>query len=249
MRKVARPRFSVVRNPEGRFPRVRLFLKSPIARAVRKRALKDIFDELRADTCRKHRAVLRHLRPSLHFHVAMMERSPWTAAQKDQWRQRVREHASKLADLLRSAGVHTANSLLYEMFGDEERAQFEGYDWEAFEVEEFECLIERLHWIELATEERFKGRRGPPIQAGLRLARRSIVMALDELYIGATGKSGGGGKRHDHYEKKSADHGKPSGPFIRLVKATLKLVGDNVGNDTVLSVIDDHKAWRRRIGK
>jgi hypothetical protein len=237
-----RPKFTVVRDSEGRCPKVK-FSKSPIDRATRKRALQTIFHELKATTFRQRRTVWRRLHTPFNSYVALTEKPPTTTAQDNRWRKNAHTYSSKLADLFSSAGVHSVNFALYGFFGDEKNAGL--VENEPFEVEEFEIFIERLRMIEEAAAERLDGRPGRPENLQLKLATQTIVIALDDLYVAATGKPGRAGRRNDHY-RSSAEQGKPSGPFFRLVKAALTLVGSKQGDEAIFMAIKNHKTRRGR---
>src|SRR5262249_3933305 len=147
-----RPRFIVIRNSEGRFPKVK-FSKSPVERVTRKRALQTIFDELEAKTFRQRRTVWRRLHGSFNSYVALMERSLPTTAGYDQWRQEVHAHSGRLADLLSSVGRHHANSAMWWIHLDDKPAT--SMDVGPFEEDDFELFLERLIWIEEVTLDRF----------------------------------------------------------------------------------------------
>jgi hypothetical protein len=63
------------------------------------------------------------------------------------------------------------------------------------------------------------------------------------MYVAATGKQGGAGRVHDHYEGADATRqGRPDGPFFRLIKAALVLVGDTQSDEAIFEAIQDHTA-------
>jgi hypothetical protein len=202
----------------------RVSLSSSVDRTTRRQALKIIFTELRSTTFRERMAIVKELYKLLSLFVYCSRPSP-TFKQLKKWTLGVQTHAHKLADLLNSMPKELMRPLGYpRILGPEPRSDF----------------IDRLRKLEEATKQKFsssRGRKTPSTKA----ANLVLIIWLNEIYATATGKQGRAGRVHDHYGRTNRE-GKPGGPFFRLIKAALALVGDKQGDEAIFRAIQDHTA-------
>ena len=164
---------------------------APISREKWKRALKTIFEELRADTFSKRHAALRQLYPSLSIYVHLrsadqQQRIP--VKKLNRWTEGVRTHAGKLASLLNSIPQSVIQPLGYPKLLGQPRL--------------LSALIDQLRTLERITQRRFSSTPGRKVFAGA--ANSYLIDRLNQMYFAATGKQGGVGRVHDHHERASS---------------------------------------------
>jgi hypothetical protein len=151
-----------------------------------------------------------------------------TFKQLNKWTLDVQAHAHKLADLLNSMPKELIRPLGYpRILGPKQRSDF----------------IDRLRILEETTKKRFSSPRGRKTSS-TNTANLILIVCLNEMYATATGKQGRAGRVHDHYGRTNRE-GKPGGPFFRLIKAALALVGDKQGDEAIFRAIQDHTAYQK----
>jgi hypothetical protein len=96
-------------------------------------------------------------------------------------------------------------------------------------------FLDDLEKIIAFTNKKWKPPRGRPLSL-FHLNADTVISELDAIYKAARGKPGGAGRRHDHYAR-STRHGRPDGPFFRLVRATFELIGVTPGDEAILKAI------------
>jgi hypothetical protein len=207
-------------------------LYSSVSSAARKRALQTIFDELGAKTFRERRAIIRELYPQLSTFVMICRSRSTSIKEFNTWIADVHAHARDLADLLNAM----PKEVISELLGTPNRELVV----KALRRDKLAELTSHLRTLEEITKRRLPSRRGPK-KTFFGFATRFLVSLLNRMYVAHTGKQGGAGRRRDHH-KESEDHGRPSGPFFRFIKATLTLVGDDQGDEAIFRAISYHRA-------
>jgi hypothetical protein len=211
-------------------PKVSLY--SSVSSAARKRALQTIFDELGAKTFRERRAIIRELYVQLSvFVMSCRSRSP-SIKEFNTWIADVQSHTRALSELLNAM----PQGMISELLGTPDRELVV----KALRRDKLAELTSHLRRLEEITKRRLPSRRGPK-KTPFGPATRCQVSLLNKMYVAHTGKQGGAGRRRDHH-KESEDHGRPSGPFFRFVKATFALVGDLQGDEAIFRAISHHRA-------
>jgi hypothetical protein len=203
----------------------RISLSSSIDRTARRQALKIIFTELRSTTFRERMAIVKELNRLLSAFVYVSSKSSPTSKQLNKWTADVQAVAHKLADLLNSMPENLISALGYpRILERKQRADF----------------VDRLRILEETTKQKFSSRRGRKTSYTY-VANLILIIRLNEMYATATGKQGSAGRVHDHHGRTNRE-GKPGGPFFRLIKAALALVGDKQGDEAIFRAIQHHTA-------
>jgi len=195
-----------------------------VSRSTRKVALQTIFTELKANTFRQRREVIRKLYKSLSFFVYDANRPAPTIKQLNRWMADVSDYTLNLSRLLSFRPDEVMAPLRYP---------------KVLTPKKLQDLVHQLQELYATTAVRFSSQRGPKISP-LALSNLGVIVSLTRLYVAATGKRSGHGRVHDHYDS-ARPQGSPTGPFFRLVKATLALVGgDKQGDEAIFRSIQDY---------
>jgi hypothetical protein len=208
-----------------------------MADATRKRALQTIFTELKADSFRERKAIMHQLDDPLRFLRNAQGLSPGCAKRVDKSMEGVQGSARQLREALEITWTARWEILALDIVDG--RAGFADF------VGKLRLIEQAIADRRKATRRRGRGRQPDFIR---HMATQNLLGALEPLYTAATGKRAGGGRVNNANSPKDR---KPSGPFIRLVKAALMLAGDSRvgggrGDDAVLAAIDNYKDFRKR---
>lgn len=175
--------------------------------AALKSALRTIFDVLGADTFRSRREVTRKVRRIATEYLYRKEfraKEPSTV-ERFEWMQSVIHHAKSLADLLEPDRMYPPDFATV---------------WTLVEADP-SAFVTQLKELT-----RFQPKPGKPAQGRSKeMPMRHLIFQLSQLYLTLLGEKPGLSRGRDHH-KRSERHNAPSGPFFRLVSATLALVRD-----------------------
>jgi hypothetical protein len=188
-------------------------------RGTRRKAWSMIFDELGAVTITHRLRIARAVKAALQFtmHPALSGRQR-TISEANKWCDEVAKQSSELADLLRDPDAHILLEFIYDDRGTALLEQ-----------------LEQLEAVALRMRQEPKAGRPPALKRQARLYL--LVDDLGRLYQAATNSRAGAGRRNDHGAIKSKQHGKPDGPFFRIVKAALALANDSTSDEAILDAI------------